>query len=112
MITVLLDRGAGLEEEDEEGRTALFYTLGIGVNTYVTFLPPLQLLLARGANPTHRNHEGEDPLAVASGHYRRLKRYGAVLEDEFEFQRCQIAMHLLRHALAQRRQRRGAVGQP
>jgi cytohesin len=60
MVDMLLDRGAAVDGEEEEGDTALMYAAGRGN------LDVVKRLIKAGANVTHKNREGRDALDFAS----------------------------------------------
>jgi uncharacterized protein len=67
LMTLLIDRGAKLNEQDNRGRSALMIAAGLGHKTAV------DLLLARGADKTLRDHDGKTASDLVSDEALRKK---------------------------------------
>jgi ankyrin repeat protein len=59
VVRLLLDKGAAVNEEDDDGYTALFFASSFGHTAVV------RLLVAGGADPTIANYDGWTPLIAA-----------------------------------------------
>ena len=68
VMKVLLDNGAPVDARSEKGETPLFYALKAGPRA--DMVKSVELLLSRGADPTHEDKLGKSPLEIA----RRMKR--------------------------------------
>lgn len=73
-VKILLERGADIHATDPEGHTALHHAiLWDGMDPYRARVRPiLELLLAKGVNPTARNRKGDTPRDLADIHSDRL----------------------------------------
>ena len=67
LMTLLMDAGAKLDEQDNRGRSALMIAAALGHTTAV------DLLLARGANKTLRDKDGKTAADLADGEALRTK---------------------------------------
>ncbi len=67
LMTLLIDRGAKLDEQDNRGRSALMIAAGLGHATAI------ELLLARGADKSLRDHDGKTAADLASDAALRKK---------------------------------------
>ena len=65
VVSLLLQQGANIDQEDSDGNTTLMQLVGAGQ------FDTARLLIDAGANPAHRNHAGKTAadLAMAQGHF-------------------------------------------
>lgn len=75
-LTLLIDKGANINEQDEAGNTLLHYA------SFKNEVPLMRILLEHGASPTIRNNAGESPLTLLLSSTTNPETYDLLLNQD------------------------------